>query len=978
MANKLIIDIDGNAKGLENKLNSLGSTAKKAFSGVETVGTNAVKGIAAGVGAATTAVSGLVAAAVKGYAEYEQLTGGIETLFKSSSGIVKDYAENAYKTAGLSANQYMDTMMSFSASLLQGLGGDTNEAARIGNIAIEDMSDNVNKMGSSMGEVQDAYRGFAKQNYTMLDNLNLGYGGSREEMLRLVNDAGIAEQKFTDLNQVSFDQIIMAIHKVQENTEVTGTTAEEAEKTISGSANMARAAWANLVVGIADDNQDFKGLVDKFVESTATLMGNLMPRVKMALEGVGKLINTLLPVIIAQIPYIVDTLLPMILNSGLNIINALLTGIQQNMPLLLTSATTIMTTLYNGVLAISAQLMPIAQELIGKIAEGFLMYQSLIWTIGINLLAALITGIEKALPTLIPMAQTMITNIVDLLSEQAPKMLQAAINIILALANGLIEVLPTILPQIGTLMSELVQILIDNAPLIIDASAELIAQLLNGMANDADLGGKIILLVVAIANAVVENAPKLWDAGLNLIIGLLDGIWDNRQLILDKIGELLKNLIDSVLEIFGIESSPSTVFEGIGDDMIQGLLNGITETWASITEWAGGLLDTVTGWFSGIDLAEIGSNIIGSLKTGLENAWGSVSGWFTDKFAGIKGMFGGGKTGAVDAEGNPIEALDPGTMTAEVTNMMTIDPMSPVPQNVIDSYTALSTALIAVNAEVAKLNGFFGGAVAAEGAAAEGGGGSLLAGMTALADYISGTMTTALTDFGDFLVGTFIPNVDLVRKSLYIAGGGGSTLYNALGAIQGIVEDIIVLFLKLVNILKIDFEAAVEKAKEEIGELVGELEPLERKGWAIRDAFVAALAAIEAVMKAQNGASTKNNPIINDNRLRATAWGGWTSSKGLTLVGERGPELIGTSRMMNVWRNDEIQKRLSVARDKVNTLSSSMMNVIGSRSIDQSTTNNNSTSMNFGNVYGESYLNEMIESVVDRYSRKAVWLGSKG
>jgi hypothetical protein len=238
-------------------------------------------------------------------------------------------------------------------------------------------------------------------------------------MLRLVNDSGIAEQKFTDINQVSFDQIIMAIHEVQENMGITGTTAKEAEKTISGSANMARAAWANLVVGIADDNQDFKGLVDKFVESTATLMGNLMPRVQMALEGVGQLINSLLPVIIAQIPYIVDTLLPMILDSGMNIISSLLTGIQQNLPLLLTSATAIMNSLYNGILSISAQLIPIAQELIGKVAEGFLMYQSLIWTIGINLLAALITGIEQALPTLIPMAQTLITNIVTLLSKKS-------------------------------------------------------------------------------------------------------------------------------------------------------------------------------------------------------------------------------------------------------------------------------------------------------------------------------------------------------------------------------------------------------------------------------------------------------------------------------------------------------------------------------------------------------------------------------
>jgi hypothetical protein len=255
--------------------------------------------------------------------------------------------------------------------------------------------------------------------------------------------------------------------------------------------------------------------------------------------------------------------------------------------------------------------------------------------------------------------------------------------------------------------------------------------------------------------------------------------------------------------------------------------------------------------------------------------------------------------------------------------------------------------------------------------------------MTAVAEYISGTMTTTLTEFGEFLSGTFAGNITYVSEMLYMPGGEGNTLYNALGTIQGEVEDIKVAFENLISVMKVSFKEAVDKVKEQCGVLLGVLKEVENAGWAIYNAFTAALQALQDLMGYQNGMlksnvkdqyKMPNGTVISG----ARAWGGWTSSRGLTLVGERGPELIGTSRMMNVWRNDEIRKRLSEARDKVASLTSSMMNVAGNRSIDQSITNNNSTSLNFGNVYGESYLNQMIESVVDLYARKAVFLGGKG
>lgn len=223
--------------------------------------------------------------AVESYAEYEQLVGGVETLFKESAKEVEKYANNAYKSAGLSANQYMETVTSFSASLLQGLNNDTAKTAKIADLAITDMSDNANKMGTSMEMIQNAYQGFAKQNYTMLDNLKLGYGGTKTEMLRLVNDSKVLNKTVKSLDDVTFDQIIMAIHKVQENMGITGTTAKEAEHTIAGSVASMKSSWQNLLTGIANSQVDTTTLVKKFMDSVKTVVKNVLPIVKQSIKG---------------------------------------------------------------------------------------------------------------------------------------------------------------------------------------------------------------------------------------------------------------------------------------------------------------------------------------------------------------------------------------------------------------------------------------------------------------------------------------------------------------------------------------------------------------------------------------------------------------------------------------------------------------------------------------------------------------------
>lgn len=231
--------------------------------------------------------------AFQSYAEYEQLVGGVETLFKDSAKEVQEYANQAYKTAGLSANQYMETVTSFSASLLQGLNNDTAKTAKIADMAIIDMADNANKMGTSIESIQNAYQGFAKQNYTMLDNLKLGYGGTKTEMVRLINDSKILNKEIKNLDGITFDQIVQAIHVVQENMGITGTTAQEAEHTITGSVASMKSAWKNLLTGMADGNQDFSKLVKNFVDSVLTASKNVIPRVKEIVEGMKRLFNSL-------------------------------------------------------------------------------------------------------------------------------------------------------------------------------------------------------------------------------------------------------------------------------------------------------------------------------------------------------------------------------------------------------------------------------------------------------------------------------------------------------------------------------------------------------------------------------------------------------------------------------------------------------------------------------------------------------------
>lgn len=406
-----VIRLDSNQfeNGVKQAEKSGSSLATSLKSGLAT----AAKVGAAAIGAAATAIGALTTAAVNNYAEYEQLVGGVETLFKNSADTVMGYAENAYKTAGLSANEYMETVTSFSASLLQSLDGDTKAAASAADMAITDMADNANKMGTSMEMIQNAYQGFAKQNYTMLDNLKLGYGGTKEEMERLLADAEKLSGQEFDIS--SYADIVDAIHVVQTEMGITGTTAKEAATTIQGSTASMKSAWANLVTGLADDNADFDTLMSNFVDSVVTVGENIIPRIQTTIQGITQLVSAASETIV---PLIVDTLmqnLPALLTAGVDLVFALVNGILDNLD-----------TVIDCVLQLIDVIVDKLIENLPKLVEG-----------GIKLTLGLAEGLIKALPKLLSKTPEIIRGIVSSLVKNLPDIISVGADIVKGIWKGI-------------------------------------------------------------------------------------------------------------------------------------------------------------------------------------------------------------------------------------------------------------------------------------------------------------------------------------------------------------------------------------------------------------------------------------------------------------------------------------------------------------------------------------------------------------
>lgn len=363
-------EASGAIDGIVAKAKSMGSAIQSGISAALSVGTAVVSGAAAGVTA-------LTAAAVNSYADYEQLVGGVETLFKDSAGIVQGYADAAYTSAGLSANAYMETITSFAASMLQSLGGNTAEAAALSDQAVIDMADNANKMGTSLSMIQNAYQGFAKQNYTMLDNLKLGYGGTQKEMYRLMQTAAELDETFAKTAEFSLDEkghltaefadITRAIHIVQTEMGITGTTSREAASTIQGSVASMKAAWGNMLTGIANEDADFSGLVDNLVSSVETALGNLIPRIQTALGGIGDLFAGLGPMVVEALPGVFEAALPG-LTEG---VTSILTSAAETLPGLVDVIIAQIPAMLASLQEVGGTLISAVQEIAGNLVTAF-------------------------------------------------------------------------------------------------------------------------------------------------------------------------------------------------------------------------------------------------------------------------------------------------------------------------------------------------------------------------------------------------------------------------------------------------------------------------------------------------------------------------------------------------------------------------------------------------------------------------------
>lgn len=555
----VVIKIKGDDSPFQKVLGKIGSAVN-----------TAVKASAAAVGAASAGVAALGTACINAYADYEQLVGGVETLFKDSADTIQTYADNAYKTAGLSANEYMETVTSFSASLLQSLDGDTEKAAAAADLAITDMADNANKMGTAMESIQNAYQGFAKQNYTMLDNLKLGYGGTKEEMQRLLADAEKLSGVKYDLS--SYADIVEAIHVIQTEMGITGTTAKEASTTIQGSVASMKAAWANLMVGMADDTQDFDLLLSNFIESIGTVADNLLPRIGVVIEGMGKLVAGLAPEIASALPTLTNELLPNLVELGVQSISALVQGMQENGDSLAAGALSIVGTLAEGI----AELLPMVADTAASLA------------------VSLADGLTESLPNIIPIAIETISTLVENLTENANTIIEAGIQIILALGEGLIAALPQLIETVPQIVINIANVINDNAPKLIDTALYLITRLAVG-------------LVQAIPTLVV-NIPKIIEAivaafmafqWLNLGKRLIDGVTNGVK----KAGESMATAAKNAFSKFKSKitgSEVATELKSIGKYIIDGIVGGIKNSLSNIANIAGKIKDTLLSKLKGL------------------------------------------------------------------------------------------------------------------------------------------------------------------------------------------------------------------------------------------------------------------------------------------------------------------------------------------------------------------------------------------
>lgn len=535
---KAYVQIIPSADGVKGKIQeALGGEAESAGKsagasvGSNLIGTLKKALVAAGIGAA-------IKESIEAGAELQQSIGGIETLFKDNADTVKQYAADAYKTAGLSANDYMQSVTGFSASLLQGLGGDTAKAAEVANMALVDMSDNANKMGSDMGSIQNAYQGFAKQNYTMLDNLKLGYGGTKSEMERLLKDA----EKFSgvkyDIDNLS--DVYNAIHVIQEELDITGTTAKEASTTISGSMDSMKSSFQNVLADLALGN-DLSASMQGLGDSIAAVAQNIIPVITNIITSVPTLLVALIP-----------QLIPIVISGAQQLVQGLIDGFSQALP----AISGISTQIPDGVItAISTGLPSLLQK-------------------GVEIISNVVNGLLQNLPTLISTGGNILSQLLNAFLAGLPGMLDAGVKLVGNIGTGLLQNGPKVLAAIGSVIAQLLSTIVSHLPELLQKGIELIGQLAAGIIEAIP---KIALAVPQVISEIKTKFSEIdWgEVGSNIISGIAKGITGAVGKIKEAAEGAARKAYETAKKALGISSPSKLMRDEVGKFIPAGIAEGI-------------------------------------------------------------------------------------------------------------------------------------------------------------------------------------------------------------------------------------------------------------------------------------------------------------------------------------------------------------------------------------------------------------------
>lgn len=698
------------ADKLDKSLDGVGDSADEAADDVKDLdsGFTVLKGTMANL--AAQAVTGLLNGfrqlgsamismgkqAIMSYADYEQLVGGVETLFGAGGKTIEEYAEsvgktvdevrdeydnlmaaqtevlqnasNAYKTAGLSQNDYIETVTSFSASLIQSLGNDTAAAAAYADRAIVDMSDNANKMGTDMASIMNAYQGFAKGNYTMLDNLKLGYGGTQSEMQRLIADASrltdVQEELgiTVDANSMSFDNVVNAISVMQAQMGIAGTTSAEAMSTISGSLNMVQAAWSNMLTGMADDNADFDQLIDNFVESALAFGGNIIPRIKTTIQGMGRMISGLMeelvPQLIAEIPPLIEDCVPMLLSaigsvvqtllsslpsmirSFTSIIPSIVSSIVSAAPQMVHAGMLIIRSLIAAITSTAPELIAAIPELISRILDTFISNLPMILNAGLYMIQALLEGIMTALPELLDYIPVLIQSICDFINENLPSILETGVQLLLQLAMGILNAIPSLIAMLPTIIQTIVGVLMHNLPVILNAGVQLLLGLIMGLVNAIpQLVAMLPTIITTIVTVLTENLPMIIQMGMTTLVSLIQGLTDALPQLISMLPQITQTVIDVLTDNLPLilQMGVEILFE-----LIAGLGNALPDLGLMMVEIGAAILDSLAEVVS--QMFDIGSNIVSGIWEGISNGYdwivNKISGWVDNVVDFIMDAFG--------------------------------------------------------------------------------------------------------------------------------------------------------------------------------------------------------------------------------------------------------------------------------------------------------------------------------------------------